>query len=96
MQRAVGGLIEVTYPFEDNAVIVGNEEAKLISMEGNRRIAGQVYAGPLFIIGDDGEGGFCSLTDEQVAEYTGQFAVPEGITMEEVQADMRMEFYAWG
>ena len=96
MQRAVGGLIEVTYPFDDeHAVMVGNEEAKLLDMPGNRRLNGGVYAGPLFIIGDDGEGGFCSLTDEQIAEYTEQFAVPEEITMEEVQADMRIEFHAW-
>jgi len=97
MQRAVGGgLIEVTYPFEDNAVMVGNEEAKLIGMEGNRRIGGGVYAGPLFIIGDDGEGGFCSLTDAQVEGYCQEFAVPEDITMEEVQADTGMRFYGWG
>jgi hypothetical protein len=98
MQRAVGGgLIEVTYPFEDeHAVMVGNEEAKLIGMEGNRRINGGVYAGPLFIIGDDGEGSFCSLTDEQVEGYTQQFAQPEEITMEEVQADMGFSFHAWG
>ena len=93
MQRAVGGLIEVSYPFRDNAVIVGNDEAKLINMEGNRHIAGQVYAGPLFIIGDDGEGGFCSLTDTQAAEYCQEFAQPEDITFEEVQADTGITFY---
>ena len=94
MQRAVGGgLIEVTCPFNDAAAVVGNDEAKLINMEGNRHIAGQVYAGPLFIIGDDGEGGFCSLTDEQVAGYCQEFAQPEEITMEEVQADMGIQFY---
>ena len=98
MQRAVGGgLIEMTYPFEDeHAVMVGNEEAKLIGMDGNRHLNGAIYAGPLFIIGDDGQGGFCSLTDEQVAGYCQDFAVPEEITMEEVQADMRIEFHAWG
>lgn len=96
MQRAVGGgLIEVTYPFGDNAVMVGNEEAKLIGMEGNRRIGGGVYAGPLFIVGDDGEGGFCSLTDEQTAGYCQEFAQPEDISMEEVQADTGMRFYGW-
>ena len=95
MQRAVGGLIEVTCPFDDNAVVLGNEEAKLIGMEGNRHINGGVYAGPLYIVGDDGEGGFCSLTESQAAAYCQEFAVPEEITMEEVQADMRIEFYAW-
>ena len=93
MQRAVGGMIEVNYPFKNNAVVLGNEEAKLIGMEGNRHIAGQVYAGPLYIIGDDGEGGFCSLTDEQATGYCQEFAQPEDIAMEEVQADMGMQFY---
>ena len=95
MQRAVAGHIEVTCPFDDAAAVVGNDEAKLIGMEGNRHIAGQVYAGPLFIVGDDGEGGFCSLTDAQAAVYNQIFAQPEEITMEEVQADMRCEMYGF-
>jgi hypothetical protein len=93
MQRAVGGLIEVTYPFEGNAVLVSNDEAKLLDMQGNRRLAGQVYAGPMFIVGDDGEDNFCSLTDEQIAKYTEQFAQPEDISLEEVQADTGITFY---
>ncbi len=95
MQRAVGGLIEVTYPFKDNAVILGNDEAKLIGMEGNRRIASQVYAGPLYIIGDNGDGEFCSLTDAQAEAYTEQFAQPEDISMEEVQADTGFTMYGF-
>ena len=95
LQRAVGGMIEVTYPFEDNAVVLSNEEAKLIDMPGNRRVNGGIYAGPMYVIGDDGEGGFCSLTDEQAAAYTEQFAVPEEITMEEVQADMEITVYGF-
>ena len=95
MQRAVGGLIEVTYPFEDNAVILGNEEAKLINMEGNRHIGGQVYAGPLYIVGDDGEGGFCSLTDAQAVAYCQEFTQAEEITQEEVQADMGFTVYGF-
>ena len=93
MQRAVGGYIEVACPFDDAVAVVSNEEAKLIGMEGNRHIAGQVYAGPLFIIGDDGEGEFCSLTDEQTAAYSQIFAQPEDITMEEVQGDIGIQFY---
>ena len=66
LQRAVGGYIEITYPFDDNAMVIGNEEAKLIGMEGNRRVGGSVYAGPLLIAADDGEGGTTDLTDKQV------------------------------
>lgn len=38
MKEAVGGLIEPIYYLNDpNAVMVGNEEAKLIGMDGNPR-----------------------------------------------------------
>ncbi len=92
-QRAVSepgerGLIEVTSPFEDNAILVGNEEAKLIGMKGNRRMHSSVYAGPLFIVGETYEGDFCDLTDEQIQEYSKQFETPEEISNEEVQSDL--------
>jgi hypothetical protein len=93
MQRAVGGLIEVSYPFKDNAVVLGNDEAKLLDMQGNRRIAGQVYAGAIYVIGDDGSGNFCSLTDEQIAQYCEKFAQAEEISQEEVQANTGITFY---
>ena len=93
MQRAVGGYIEVSSPLEGDVVVVGNEEAKLIGMEGNRRIGGLLYAGPVFIVGDDGEGSFVSLTGEQAAEYCEQFAQAEDISQDEVQADIGMRFY---
>lgn len=56
LQFEVEGYIEASYPFDDNVVVYGNEEAKLIGMEGNRRINGQIYAGPIIIVGDDGQG----------------------------------------
>ncbi len=101
LQRSVSkhseeALIEFTYPFEgDSAILLGNEEAKLIGMEGNRRIEGSVYAGPLFVIGDDGEGGLCDLTDEQVQKYSEMFATPETISQEEVQSDLGFSIYGW-
>ncbi|MDR0530891.1 MAG: DUF3849 domain-containing protein [Oscillospiraceae bacterium] len=91
-QRAVGGCIEVTYPFEDNAVLVGNDEAKLLDMQGNRHIGGQIYAGAVGIVGGDGEN-FCSLTDEQAEAFCEEFAQPEEISQEEVQGDMGIIFY---
>ena len=95
LQRAVGGYIEITYPFDDNAMIIGNEEAKLIGMEGNRRVNGSVYAGPLLIAADDGEGGTTDLTDEQVERYTQMFSMPEDISEEEVQADTGFFITGW-
>ena len=85
MQRAVGGLIEIVYPFDDDAILVCNDEGKLNGMEGNRRLKDDVIAGPFFIVRDDGEGGTADLTDEQVQKYAQRFAEPEVILPEEVQ-----------
>ena len=92
LQQAVGGWIECTYPFEDNTYVIGNEEAKLIGLEGNRHINGQIYAGNLLIAGDDGEGGTMDLTDEQIQHYTEMFKTPEEITPEQVQNDIWYAF----
>lgn len=92
LQKAVGGgLIEPIYFLDDpNVVIVGNDEAKLIGMEGNRSFPDGIIAGPFFICGDGGED-FCSLTDEQSEKYVRRFAEPENITRQEVEDDMRIE-----
>ncbi len=87
LQRAVGGYIEITYPYGDNVMFIGNEEAKLIGMEGNRRVNGSVYAGPVLLAADDGSGGAADLSDEQAEKYMLLFALPETITREEVEAD---------
>ena len=92
LQEAVGGgLIEpIGFLHNPDAVMVGNEEAKLLGMEGNRRFIEGIVAGPFFICGDDGDD-FCSLTDEQCEKYVRQFAVPESITQAEVEDDMNIE-----
>lgn len=92
LQAAVGGgLIEPIYYLDDqNVVMVGNEEAKLLNMDGNRRFGDRIIAGPFFICGDNGED-FCSLTDEQCKKYVRQFAEPENITRQEVEDDMKIE-----
>ena len=87
--------IEYTYPFDDDCMILGNEEAKLIGMEGNRRLGESIYAGPIFITRDDGVGGLCSLTDEQVTKYSEMFAEPHDISPEETQADVGFTLYGW-
>ena len=99
-QRAVSdhgepSLMEVTYPFEDSALVVGNEEAKLIGMKGNRRIGSSIYAGPIFIVNDDGKGNFCDLTEEQLSFYSKMFEHPEDICEDEVQADCGFEIIMW-
>lgn len=93
-QKAVGnGLIEPIYN-DDGTCFVGNEEAKLIGMDGNRRIGDGSYilAGPFFVCGDSGET-FRSHTDEEVTRYMTRFAEPEDISPEEVEADTGFRFY---
>ncbi len=92
LQAAVGdGLIEPIYYLHDrDVVMVGNEGAKLLNMDGNRRFGDRIIAGPFFICGD-GEDDFCSLTDEQCEKYVRQFAEPENITRQEVENEMKIE-----
>ncbi len=95
MQTVVGGLIEPIYYLEDqDAVMVGNEEAKLIGLEGNRRFGDKIVAGTFFICGNSGDE-FCSLTDEQCEKYAGEFSQPHTITRDEVEQDMGITFIAY-
>ena len=91
IHAAVGGLIEPIYFLHERGVVmVGNEEAKLRNMEGNRRFDDGIVAGPFIICGDNGED-FCSLSDEQCEKYVRKFAEPENITRQEVEDDMKIE-----
>ncbi len=89
-----GGYIEPIY-FLHDSIMVGNEEAKLLGMDGNRRFADSVVAGPFFICGEkmteDGAE-FCSLDDKLISKYLDLFRVPEQISREEVEADMVIKF----
>ncbi len=84
LQKAVGGLIEPIY-LEEGITIIGNEEAKLMGLDGNRHFEDDILAGPFFICGDAGEN-FRSLTDEEMTTYMARFAEPEEISDEEVKA----------
>lgn len=95
MQEIVGGLIEPVYLHDGDAVLVCNDEGKLIGLEGNRRVDGQVIAGTFFVCGDDGED-FCSLSDEQLEKYADRFAKLETIERAEVEADSGYTIISWG
>ncbi len=98
IQLAVDGLFQIISYLKD-ATMVGNDEAKLLGMDGNRRFGKSIVAGPFFICGteinEDGEKDFCSLSDELCEKYVRQFAVPEHITQEEVQADMKWTVHSF-
>ena len=91
LQRAVDGYIE-PINMGDGTLLVGNEEAKLNGMEGNRHIGESVIAGPFFIVGADGEN-FRSLTDDEVQRYMECFAEPEQISQQEVQEDTKFTMH---
>ena len=88
LRDAVKGMIEITHPFYDNIAIVGNDEAKLINMEGNRRVGKSIYAGPILIVGDNGGEDFTALTQKQADRYMERFAQPEDISQEETESDI--------
>lgn len=72
-----------------------NSSRKLKGMEGNRTLYGDVIAGPMYIVGEDTDGGFCGLTEKQVQKYKEMFAEPEDISPEEVEASIRFSFSPW-
>ena len=92
-QQAVVGLFEVSYPFEDDAVIVVNEEGLLLDLEPNCVINGNLYVGPAFIARDGGDGNLYSLTDSQVQKYLTAFQKFEYVDkfVEKMDFDIQMQ-----
>ena len=83
LKDAVGGMIEVTYPFDEDEVgIILNEEGKLIGLEPNRAMRTKdgdvydIYVGPFLVVGLT-EDDFCSLSAEQMEKYEKIFHQPE-------------------
>ena len=97
-QRAIRGrgedaFMEIVCPVDDNVAIVYNKDSVPNGMAGNRRLYGNMIAGPMYIVGDNGDGNFCDMTDEQVETYSNLFAEPEEISDEEVQETLRFPFF---
>jgi hypothetical protein len=82
LQKAVGGDIEATYPFDDEVALVYQGEGKMNGSELNRALRtedGDVYdivAGDFLVVGLSEES-FASLTPEQAAHYEKLFHQPE-------------------
>lgn len=82
LQHAVGGDIEVVYPFEDRVGLIVNEEGKLIGLPLNRALRDEnnevydIIAGPFLVAGLT-EDNFGSLTEEQIGKFEGMFHQPE-------------------
>lgn len=80
MQDIVGGCIQVVHDglLNDDAVIVCNEEGKLIGLPANRALRDargkvqDVICGTFMVVGTAGED-FSSLTPRQFADWTDRF-----------------------
>ena len=83
MQEMVGGFIEIVYL--DDVCLVCNEEGKLMGLEGNRRVGRDIISGTFFLAGDTDYGEFCSLTQEQLDQFSQRFAQPETFRPEELE-----------
>ena len=98
LQKAVSigaryqGLIELVN-LDDHAVILCNEEGKLIGLPGNRRIGCDVIAGVFYVIGSDKHGNLISLTEQQLETYRARFWEPEAYTPQDVEHAMFMRFF---
>ena len=82
LQKEVGGLIDITYPFAEPATLICNDEGKINRMELNRALydaEGEIYdivAGPFVIAGISGEN-ITGLDDEQIKRFSKHFQQPE-------------------
>ena len=92
IQQEVQGLFQPVY-VEDGVILCCNEEGKLNGMKPNRWLEDDIICGPFFLVGDDHEGGFCSLTDEQlIASITSNFPVGAAMFLEYGNADIRFKY----
>ena len=82
LQAAVGGSIEVVYPFEYNVGLIMNEEGKIEGLPLNRALRddqGELYdiiAGDFLVVGLT-EDDFGSLSPEQMDKFEKLFHQPE-------------------
>ncbi|MFR7387684.1 MAG: DUF3846 domain-containing protein [Blautia faecis] len=86
LQQAVGGDIEMTYPFDDKVGILLNGNGKFEGLPLNRALyddRGQVYdaiAGTFLVVGLT-EDDFTSLTPEQIEKFKEKYQSPEIFTL---------------
>ena len=82
LQKAVGGDVEATYPFNEPVALVMHDEGKLVGKELNRALRdddGDIYdiiAGDFLVVGL-GEEDFCSLSPELMKQFEEHFHRPE-------------------
>jgi len=91
-QEVGGGLFQPVY-LGGRVILCCNEEGKLNGMEPNRRVGDDIICGPFFLVSEDSEGEFVSLSDKQMQLCKELFAEPEQFTGEEPELEPHVEFY---
>ena len=87
------GLIEAV-GLDEETCILCNEEGKLIGLQPNRRLGYDILCGVFYVVGQDRQGNFASLSPAAMEKYKQFFARPEIIPAEEAEATMMTMFYA--
>lgn len=98
LQKAVSigstyqGLIEIV-PLENNVCLLCNEEGKLIGLEGNRRVGGDIITGVFYIVGENKNGELTSLPQEKMEYYKKRFWEIEEYSSADVDNVMLYRFF---
>lgn len=95
MQAVVGGLIQAISPFDDEVVLVCNEEGKMLGLPLNRTLqgTGDIICGTFFICGAPADAEeFDSLTKEQLVKYYKMFEFPERFYLDKENGITSVQF----
>jgi hypothetical protein len=84
MRNAIGGRIKISAPFEDESIALISKDVAITDLKGNLYTGNDLFAEPLIVVGDDGNGNFCSLTDEQIQQYLDMFRQSEQSASEDM------------
>ncbi|MFR0898133.1 MAG: DUF3846 domain-containing protein [Anaerobutyricum sp.] len=71
----VGGYIQTIF-LSHTAILVCNDDGKIIGLKPNRVIPGDFIAGDFFVVGFDGRDDFCDISDSDAAFYMDFFSSP--------------------
>ena len=85
LQKEVDGYLEIVV-LSPTAMMIFNEEGKIIGLEGNRRFNNDVIVGNIIIAGIDDNRDTCSLSDAELKTYMERFKQPEEISQEEIDS----------
>lgn len=98
LQKAVSigadyqGLIEIIV-IEDGVCLLCNEEGKLISLEGNRKIGKDIITGVFYVVGEDDSGNLTSLPKDKIESYQKRFWEPEEYTEADINHALFMRLF---